>query len=386
MINSNNQDAHSKRTNDKDARSKPGIQRTRTGRGKPSRARVGGRAGSRHGRSAGSAHGAPEQPLVVGIGINATDTVIRLPHFPTVDSKVEVTSAEIKAGGQVASAMVACRRWGLRARYAGKIGDDPAGQFQREEMDREDVEAHWITARGEASQSAFILVDEPSGERTVLWKRDPAIALRPEDMRRDWLRGASALLVDGHDTAAAALVAQWAREQGIPVIADLDNRYPGVEALLRFADYPITSKDFPGRLTGERDLLRALPKMHAQFKCRLTGATLGRLGVIVWDGGQFVLCPGFHVNAIDTTGAGDVFHGAFLYGLVRGWEVKEILEFSCAAAALNCESLGARGGIRSLDEIRRMQEEGERSEAAFTVKELLEAAQAARTAYTSRNK
>lgn len=365
------------RTTNENGRSKPHIERTPTGRGKHPRSSAGRNAGPRRGRSARPRHLDAEQPLVLGVGINATDTVIRLPRFPTVDSKVEVTSAEIKAGGQVASAMVACRRWGLRARYAGKVGDDSAGQFQREEMDREDVEAHWITARGEASQSAFILVDEPSGERTVLWKRDPAIALRPEDMRREWLKGATALLVDGHDTAAAALVAQWAREERIPVIADLDNRYPGVEGLLRFADYPVTSKDFPGRLTGERDLLRALPKMHAQFKCRLTGATLGRLGVIVWDGRQFVLCPGFLVNAIDTTGAGDVFHGAFLYGLVHGREVKEILEFSCAAAALNCESLGARGGIRSLEEIRRMQREGARSEAAFEVKELLEAAQAA---------
>lgn len=315
--------------------------------------------------------------LVVGIGINATDTVIRLPRFPTVDSKVEVTSTEVKAGGQVASAMVACRRWGLRARYAGKVGDDPAALFQREEMRREGVEAHWITVPGKASQSALILVDEPSGERTVLWKREPGIALRPEDIRREWLDGASVLLVDGHDTAAAEQAARWAREKGIAVVADLDNRYAGVEGLLRFADYPITSRDFPGRLTGEQNLLSALPKMHAQFKCRMSGATLGRLGVIVWDGAQFVLCPGFRVNAVDTTGAGDVFHGAFLYGLVHDWHIKEILEFSCAAAALNCEALGARGGIRPLEEIRRFQREGGRSEAAFEAKELLEAARAA---------
>jgi sulfofructose kinase len=352
------------------ARSKRDIKRARSARNGSARSEGNGTRPLRR-------EPAPEEPLVLGIGINATDTVIRLPRFPTVDSKVEVTSAEIKAGGQVASAMAACRRWGLRVRYAGKIADDPAGQFQREEMDREDVEAYWITARGEASQSAFILVDEPTGERTVLWKRDPAIALRPGDMRREWLQGASALLVDGHDTAAAALAAQWAREEQVPVIADLDNRYPGVEALLQFTDFPITSRDFPGRLTGERDLLVALPKMHDQFKCRLSGATLGRLGVIVWDGRQFVLCPGFRVNPIDTTGAGDVFHGAFLYGLVHGWGVKEILEFSCAAAALNCEALGARGGIRSLKEIRRMQRDGTRSEAAFEHKELLEAAQAA---------
>ena len=316
-------------------------------------------------------------PPVVGVGINATDTVIRLPRFPTVDSKVEVTSAEVKAGGQVASAMVACCRWGLRARYAGKVGDDPAGQFQMEEMRREGVETHWITARGAASQTAFILVDEPSGERTVLWKREPGIALQPEDIRREWIEGAGALLVDGHDTAAATQAARWAREENVAVVADFDNRYAGVEGLLQFVDYAITSKDFPSRLTGEPSLLESLPKMLTMFKCRLTGATLGRLGVLVWDGVRFTLCPGFRVDAVDTTGAGDIFHGAFLYGLVHAWEVKETLEFSCAAAALNCRSLGARGGIRSVAEIRQMQREGARSEAAFDAKELLEAAQAA---------
>src|ERR1700758_1819565 len=130
--------------------------------------------------------GANPNTLVVGVGLNATDTMIRLPRFPTVDSKVEVTSSEVKAGGQVASAIVACRRWGLSARYVGKIGDDAAGRFQMEEMRHEGVEALWITAPGHASQSAFILVDEPSGERTVLWKREPGIALEPADLRREW--------------------------------------------------------------------------------------------------------------------------------------------------------------------------------------------------------
>jgi sulfofructose kinase len=315
--------------------------------------------------------------FVAGVGNNATDTVIRLPRFPAVDSKVEVTSAETKAGGQVASAMVACQRWGLQSRYVGKIGDDAAGRLQVEEMRREGVEAYWITAPGCMSQTAFILVDEPSGERTVLWKREPGVALQPSDVEREWISGAAALLVDGHDTAAATQAARWAREESIPVVADFDNRYPGVEGLLQFVDFPIASKDFPERVTGERNLLRSLPKMFAEFKPRLSGATLGRLGVLGWDGSQFLLCPGFRVKAIDTTGAGDVFHGAFLYGLVQGWQVREILEFSCAAAALNCEAIGARGGIRLLGEIEKLRREGRRSEAAFEAKELLEAERAA---------
>jgi sulfofructose kinase len=314
---------------------------------------------------------------VVGVGINATDTIIRLPHFPTLDSKVELLSAEVRPGGQVASAVVACRRWGLSARYVGKIGDDAAGKLQVEEMQREGVDCCWITAPGCMSQSSYILVDELSGERTVLWKRDPTIAIRPEDLRQEWICGARSLLVDGHDTEAAARAAHWAREIGIPVVGDFDNRYPHAEVLLEYVDFAITSKGFPERMTGERDLLKSIPEMFRKFKCHLMGATLGRLGALVWDGRNFLLCPGFDVEAVDTTGAGDIFHGAFLCGLLGNWRMEEILEFSCAAAALNCTAPGARGGIATMGEIAELRKNGRRTELAYSLEALAEASRSA---------
>ena len=314
---------------------------------------------------------------IVGVGLNATDTLIRLPHFPASDSKLELISAETMPGGQVASAIVACKRWGLRARYVGKIGDDSAGDLQRREMERDGVDAHWIIARGCSSQIAYILVDDSSGERTVLWKRDPAIALRPGDLKRNFISGARVLLVDGHDTEAAAEAARWAREEKIAVVGDFDNLYPGVQDLLQFVDFPITSKDFPERLTGEADLLKSLPTILSEFKCRMIAATLGRLGVLAWDGERFILCPGFRVHAVDTTGAGDIFHGAFVFGLIRGWPLPQILEFSCAAAALNCTAPGARGRIASLDEIESLRRTAPRSELAFSDQALQVAARAA---------
>jgi sulfofructose kinase len=314
---------------------------------------------------------------VVGVGINATDTIIRLPHFPASDSKLELISAETVPGGQVASAIVACKRWGLRARYVGKIGDDSAGDLQRREMERDGVEAHWLVARGCSSQIAYILVDDSSGERTVLWKRDPAIALRPGDLNRNLISSARVLLVDGHDTEAAAQAARWAREAKIAVVGDFDNLYPGVQDLLQFVDSPITSKDFPERLTGEADLLKSLPAIFAKFECLLVAVTLGRLGVLAWDGERFILCPGFCVHAVDTTGAGDIFHGAFVFGLIRGWPLPQILEFSCAAAALNCTAPGARGRIASLDEIESLRRTAPQSELAFSDQALQVAARAA---------
>src|ERR1700730_5179719 len=140
---------------------------------------------------------------VVGVGLNATDTLIPVAHYPARGSKVEFRSANVLPGGQVATAVVACQQWGLRTRYVGKVGDDHAATLHRAEFARAGVEAHLFTAPGCPSQQAFILVDD-SGERTVLWKRDDRLTLRPEELQQDWIVNARALHIDGHDTAAAA--------------------------------------------------------------------------------------------------------------------------------------------------------------------------------------
>jgi sugar/nucleoside kinase (ribokinase family) len=304
---------------------------------------------------------------VAGVGLNATDTVIRLPHFPAFNSKTKVLSVERCAGGQVASAVVACRRWGLSARYVGSVGDDDAGQFQRRELDKEGVEAHWLVARGARSQFAFVLVDEPTGERTILWGRDPKLTIRPEHLDRRWVERARLLLVDGHDAPAAAQAARWARAAQIPVVADVDNLYSGVEGLLESADYVLASEEFPARLLGEADPLRALPMLARDFGCRLTAVTLGERGALAWDGARFHYAPAFLVDAVDTTGAGDIFHAGYIYGILAGWQTDRCLEFASAAAGLNCTRIGARGGISPVEEILRFAEAAHRRESAYEV-------------------
>src|SRR6266404_4955267 len=200
---------------------------------------------------------------VVGVGLNATDTLIPVHHYPAAGSKVEFRSANVLPGGQVATAMVACQSWGLRTSYVGKVGDDLAATLHRSEFARLGVETHLLTAPGCPSQQAFILDD--AGERTVLWKRDDRLALQPSDLQREWILEARALHLDGHDTAAATLAATWAHSAGIPVIADLDELYPGVDSLLPLIDYLITSRDIPGRISGESDLRKSLPAIASAY-------------------------------------------------------------------------------------------------------------------------
>ena len=307
---------------------------------------------------------------ITGVGLNATDTIIRLPHFPDFNSKVEFCSSEVLPGGQVASAMVACSIWGLKTRYTGKIGDDSFGRLQQREMERAGVESHWIVAPNCQSQSSFILVDERNGERTVLWKRDPRLELRPDEIRREWVVRSRLLHVDGHDCAGAAAAARWAREASIPVIADLDNLYTGVEALLENVDFLISSREFPARLTGEHDLLLALQTLSKRFGSRVVAATLGEDGVLAWDGSRFHYSPAFEVTPVDTTGAGDIFHAGFAYAQIQGWDVAHALEFGCAAAGLACTAPGARGGIAALHQIDELIRKGHRRQAIYSQEQL----------------
>jgi sulfofructose kinase len=294
---------------------------------------------------------------VVGVGLNATDMVIPLAKYPAPGSKVEFQSAKVMPGGQVASAMVACQTWGLRTRYVGKLGDDDAARLHQREFSRVGVETQVRTVPGCASQQTIIIVNG-EGDRTVLWRRDDRLALQPNDLDREWIVKARALLIDGYDTAAATIAARWAREAGIPVIADLDELYPGVEELIENVDYLIVSRDFPVRLVEERGLEKALCRIQSRYGNLLTAATLGQDGVLAWDGKQYFYTSSYRVPVVDTTGAGDVFHAAFIYALLQDWPLPKQLDFACAAAALNCMEMGARGGIQPLDAIEELMATG----------------------------
>lgn len=296
---------------------------------------------------------------LVGVGLNATDTLIAVPEFPLRGSKVECPSVSVMPGGQVASAVIACQFWGLRTRYVGKLGDDPAAALHHSQFAKAGVETQVSIAEGCASHQSFILVDR-DGERTVLRRQDEKLVLQPSELKREWIVNARALLVDGYDTLAATTAAQWAREARIPVIADFDETYTGIEQLTRNVDYLIVSRDFPQKICGERDLKKSLLVLQHRFRCHVTAATLGTGGVLAWDGEQFHHACAYRVSTVDTTGAGDIFHAGFIYGLLQDWTLQRQLEFACAAAALNCTAPGARGAIQPVAKVEELTATGVR--------------------------
>lgn len=289
---------------------------------------------------------------VVGLGLNAMDYLITVPYYPAFNSKVEFLEYAVKPGGQVATAMAALARLGARVRYIGAVGADEVGQKQIASLVEGGVECSLVRVVDHAtSQLAFIIIDQQTGERTIIWSRDARLTMRPDHLDRTAITSGRILHLDGHDVAAAVQAARWAREAGVPVVIDVDNAYPGIEELLPLVDYLVTSADFPRRvtgLTGQREGLKALKDRFGNY---FVAMTLGADGVLAYHQDEYVHVAGFQVECRDTTGAGDAFHGGFIYGLLRRMSLVDTLRFANAVAALNCRALGARGGLPTLEEV-----------------------------------
>jgi sugar/nucleoside kinase (ribokinase family) len=289
---------------------------------------------------------------VIGFGLNAVDHLCFVAEFPVRDTKPRVDRFERSPGGQAASAMVVCSRLGLRTKYVGKVGGDETGAFSLESIESEGVDVEdVVTVPGVTNQLAMIIVDSSTGERTILWHRPAEIATLPDELTADKVAAGRALLIDGHDAPAAARAASLARERGVPVILDAESVKEGTAEVVANTDVLIASRDFPRAFTGASSLERAFDELRAAGP-RVVGATLGSLGAVVMvEDGSVVASPAYRVDVVDTTGAGDVFHGAFVYGVLAGWSVDRTLSFANAAAALNCTEAGARGGVRGVDDI-----------------------------------
>jgi len=189
---------------------------------------------------------------VVGLGLNATDTVLMVRDFPALGGKERVLSSTTHAGGQVATALVTCQRLGLSTRYIGKVGDDEGGKVQLRSLEREGVDVQYATVvPGTANQFGIILVDQATGERTVFWDRDARLTVTPEEVAESAITSARVLHLDGCDVEAGLKAARWARGAGVVVVADLDTVYKEVERLFPYIDYLIASTKFLPTLTGQ---------------------------------------------------------------------------------------------------------------------------------------
>ncbi len=286
---------------------------------------------------------------VVGFGLNSVDHLCVVKRHPRLDSKQQLVTYAVQPGGQVPTALVALQRWGLRTAYVGAFGDDAGGKLSQDSLRGEGVDLTCAAVRqGVRQQVSVILIDEISGERSVLWERVEETVLREDEVSVHALTRGRVLLMDAVDMPSAIAAARQARRQGILTVLDTDSPGPGIQHLLQETDVLIVGSEFPAKLTGEADLRRGL-RAAAKMGPSLVAVTLGPGGALGYQDGVFHFVPAFRTQAIDSTGAGDIFHAGSIFGLLQGWSTSRTLRFAAAAAALKCEKLGGRPGIPTLE-------------------------------------
>jgi sugar/nucleoside kinase (ribokinase family) len=285
---------------------------------------------------------------VFGLGQCALDQVAVVAAYPRCGEKRRIERWLELPGGQVATAVLACARLGLRTALATSVGADAGAERVLEPLRAAGVDLSAVRrVAGARTQGAMIVVDRSSGERTVLWHRDEALALAAGHVPA-LLADSAVVHLDAGDLEASIEAARRARSLGLPVVLDADTPAPGVEALLATVDFPIVSREFAKEAYGgPREALRALRALGA----RLAVVTLGREGALASGDEGELASPAFACDAVDTTGAGDAFHGAFAWALLQGCGAERALRLSNAVAALNCAALGAQGGLPTRAEL-----------------------------------
>ncbi|OFW02292.1 MAG: hypothetical protein A3J29_22950 [Acidobacteria bacterium RIFCSPLOWO2_12_FULL_67_14b] len=307
---------------------------------------------------------------VVGVGANSVDYVYRVPRFPLPHgpaAKQAIAAHLVTCGGQTATALCTCAAMGLRTKYVGAIGNDANGARMRAELARRGVDVEHACVRDAPSPYAVIVLDDRAGERVVLWHRDPALRLRPEEIDASIIGRTRLLHVDDADEEAAIGAARCAGEMGVPVTSDIERVSSRTEELVAAVSVPIFAERVPEALTGEEDVERALRVIQTRrpgpvgpggsrrtrptYESGLVCVTLGARGAMLLSGDRLYHEPALRVSTVDTTGAGDVFRGAFIVALLRGDGPADILRFAVAAAALSCTRVGAMAGIPTVSEV-----------------------------------
>ncbi len=293
---------------------------------------------------------------VVGLGQCALDYLFVIDSFPLPDTKKEIKDWTVCGGGPVATALVSLSRLGVNCYFYGIAGDDEIGKEIRDSLERENVDVNGLLKRPDScSQVAFIAVEKKNGKRTIFWKRPSGRPLSPEEIKSSFLDNADFLLIDGLMAEASVYAARRAKEKNIPVMLDAGRMRKGMIELASICDYVVASEEFGKGFTGKEhagsfDPEKALMLMKS-FGAKASTITLGNKGSVTMAGDEIFRVPAFTVEVVDTTGAGDVFHGGYIYGLLQRQDIKDAVQFATAFASLKCRKLGGREGIPALEEV-----------------------------------
>lgn len=280
---------------------------------------------------------------IVGIGANVFDTLYNIPTYPTEDTKMRATASKSAGGGPVGTGLVAAAKLGADCAYIGVLSDDNGGRFLKEDFEKYGVGTDFIRVLpGYRSFASVLWLCADTATRTCVFDKGNLPPLVLEESQVWAIEKASLLMVDGNELSAAVEGAKIARSKGCKILYDCGGLYDGVENLLCHTDIMIPSEEFSLGHTGCKSAEEAAKKLYDTYKPEVVVITQGSRGGILYDGKTVTAYPAFRVNAVDSNGAGDVFHGAFAAGVIKGYDYLKCCYFASAVSALKCTGVGAR--------------------------------------------
>ncbi|MDD2504082.1 MAG: PfkB family carbohydrate kinase [Clostridia bacterium] len=287
---------------------------------------------------------------IVGIGSSVHDTLMVTREFPAEDTKIQAQETFIQGGGPCATALVAASKLGVTSSYIGTLGNDIYGSYMMDDFKRYGVGIDNIIQKDDyVSFHSFVILNSSSSSRTCIWNKGTIPELQHDEINLNTIKNAELLHLDGHQLDAAIYAAGKARENGVKVSLDAGGVYPGIEKLLPLVDFLIPSEEFVLKIMDKTNIKEAAAALYAKYKPEVFIVTQGSRGGFFYNGREYERYRSFTVDAIDTNGAGDVFHGAFIAGYVKGMDIRKTIHFASAVAALKCTQIGARNSVPSYD-------------------------------------
>ncbi len=290
---------------------------------------------------------------IVGIGACVMDTLINVPFYPTEDTKLRATSSKNAGGGPVATGLVAAQKLGEKAAFLGVLSDDNGGVFLKKDFEKYGVDTSNISIlSGYRSFSSVIWLSKETTSRTCVFDKGDLPPLTLTEDMKNAIKGAEILMVDGNEMAAAVEAAKYAKTVNTKVLYDCGGLYEGVENLLALTDIMIPSEEFALSHTGESNDEAAAKKLYDTYKPEVVVITEGKRGGMIFDGKNTVHYPIYPAVVVDSNGSGDVFHGAFAAGVVKGFDYLKCCHFSSAVSGLKCTGIGARESVPNFETVK----------------------------------
>ena len=279
---------------------------------------------------------------VVGLGACVYDTLINCDKYPIEDTKQKAENVFISGGGPVGNALVVMSKLNVKTEIIGGFGSDNAGKYILDDFKKYGVVTDNVTIiNGASSFTSYIVLSSDTATRTCVFDRG-SVPDNPENLRLNVIDEASILHLDGNYLECAIVAAKYAREKGVKVSLDAGGLYKGIERLLPYVDILIPSKEFALGLTGAQTIQDAMHILNEKYSPEILVVTDGSNGGYYLQDDNIINYESVKVKAIDTNGAGDTFHGAFITAYCRGYSLKECCDFASKIASIKCTQKGVR--------------------------------------------